>query len=509
MSCDVGKRRMYRCYIPAVEGVWAPAVHSNCRHNEWAALALRTMGRTPVEPENWPDRGLKQLYDELVLLLRRKCVTRMSTTDVVNGYTGRMRVKYEEAARSLDDHELGPEDYKLSAFLKGEKFNPAAKVSKPRMINPRSSRYNLVLATYLKPLEHTLWRYWLVGEGTYKTRMSGKGLTLPARAKLIEEKMRSVGDCVVVEVDGKAFEAHVTREQLKDLEHDLYKRVFKGDRQLARLLEAQLSLSGKTAGGTTFYRKGCRASGDFNTGLGNTLLMGNFVHRTMQLLALQRPWTILADGDNCLLFVSRSELSLLSRFQEVMSTICSHEMTVEKPAYKLEEVVFGQSQPVRTAGGLSMVRNPYKVLSGAFCGYRHFHSKAFAVRLVRGIALAERSLSRGLPVLGPYFGRVCELTNGIRTPRDMSLFLEGHLLMAPPDPGELPITAEARESFSTAFGIGAVEQVALERALLAGLDRDFLRVFRDGLWLSRLTRVVHGAGSSAENTRDDLYLDSR
>jgi hypothetical protein len=512
MSCDVGKRRMYRCYVPAVEGVWAPAVHSNCKHNEWAALALRTMGATPEDPMYGPDgpweAGLHRNVVRLGVLLKQKGVARMSVRTVVESYTGRMRVKYETAALSLQDEELGARDFKLSAFLKGEKFNPSAKVSKPRMINPRSSRYNLLLATYLKPLEHTLWKYWMVGSGCKPTRMSGKGLTLPARAKLIEEKMGSVGDCVVVEVDGKAFEAHVTRRQLADLEHRVYKSVFKGDRQLARLLEAQLTLTGRTAGGTTFHREGCRASGDFNTGLGNTLLMGSFVQRTMELLPLCKPWTVLADGDNCLLFVSREELSVLDHFQATMSRVCAHEMTVEKPADKLERVVFGQSQPVRTAGGLSMVRNPFKVLSGAFCGYRHFHDAKFAPKLIRGIALAERSLSRGLPVLGPYFERVCELTAGIKTPRDLSLFLEGHLLLAPPDPGWLPITSEARESFSTAFGIGAVEQVELERVLVEGLDRDFLRTIRSGAWLERLEVVVHGRGSDAENTRDDLFFDA-
>jgi hypothetical protein len=466
------------------------------------------MGVTPDDPSGGWDEGLLKNLRNLATLLKVKQVTRMPTRRVVEGYTGRLRRRYEIAAASLISDELGADDFRLSAFLKGEKFNPSAKISKPRMINPRSPRYNLVLATYLKPLEHTLWKHWLVGVGCEPTRMSGKGLTLAERAALIERKMKSVGDCAVVEVDGKAFEAHVTRRQLRELEHKLYRSVYRGDTQLARLLEVQLALSGKTAGGTTFRRSGCRASGDFNTGLGNTLLMGSFVQRAMELLRLDGPWTILADGDNCLLFVTRRELSRLDGFSPVLSSLCAHEMTVERPAFKLEEVVFGQSQPVRTAGGLQMVRNPFKVLSGAFCGYRHFHDAKFSVSLIRGIALAERSLARGLPVLGPYFSRVCELTAGVKTPRNLSDFLEGHLLLAPPDPGELPITAEARESFRTAFGMGQVEQVALEGALLEGLDRDFLRVVRGGLWLRNCVEVVHGRKAQAENSGQRLFFDA-
>lgn len=507
-GCSPGKRRMYRCYVPSVEGVWAPAVHSNCLHNEWAALALRTMGETPSDPLAW-DINTVRVFRGLRVKVARMGMKPWSLGRVAASYKGRLGQRYVEALESLEGEGaemLGHRDYKLSAFLKGEKFNPTAKVSKPRMICPRSSRYNLVLSSYLKPLEHALWKRWKCGNLCAPTRVSGKGLNGVARAALIDRKMRSIGDAAVFEVDGKAFEAHVSSKQLR-LEHGVYKAAYPGDRQLRDLLEVQLKLKGKTSGGIRFQREGCRASGDTNTGMGNTVLMGGFTISALQQIAPDSRWTILADGDNALLFVERLLVERVrAAFGPVISQICGHEMTVERPVHTLEEVVFGQSQPCFAAGRYTMVRNPWKVLSGAFCGYRHFHEPRFAKDLISGIAMAERSWTRGLPVLGPYFSRVCELGRSWRTSRNLDDFLEGHLINLPPDPGETPISLESRVSFEMAFGVDPPGQLLLERLLIEGLDGEFVDVVESARWLTTVSEVAHGKPQAGgDNTKLELF----
>jgi len=509
---------MYRCFVPVLEGLWAPAVHSNCRHNEMAALVLRTMGRTPDDPKPCTKGGnpwasvpvVHEYFKSLRVLVKRKNVDRMSFEAVIAGYSGALARRYKEALVKLKDEGLSKHDYLLSGFLKGEKFNPLAKVSKPRMINPRSPKYNLVLASYLKPLEHALWRHWKVGHNCEATRVSGKGLTSFERASLIEAKMASVGsDVVVMEVDGVAFEAHVTEAQLSFLEHSVYRAAYPGDHQLRRLLKAQLKLKGKTAGGVKYERPGCRASGDFNTGLGNTLLMGSFVICTMVTLNLVRPWTVLADGDNCLLFVTREDLRYVEReFQGAMSKLCAHEMTVEKPVAHLEGVTFGQSNPVRTARGPVMVRNPWKVLSGAFCGYRYFNEPRFSPSLLRGIALAERAVCTGVPLLGPYFERASHLLRHFRLPTDLDKFLEGHLLGVDLSTPTSPVTLEARVSFDLAFGVGIDEQLRIEADLIAQLDTYLLPVVKEARWLKNITHPSHGKGHEGANSGEQFTLDA-
>nr|WNM95047.1 MAG: RNA-dependent RNA polymerase [Diaporthe helianthi umbravirus 1] len=501
---------MYRAYVPAEEGVWAPACYANCRENELAALKLRTMGPTPDDPLEWP-ASVGRAFAGLRRLARVVCVDKWDVWQTAQSYSGRLRRRYLEAARSLEtDGWISKDDYRLSAFLKGEKHNPRLKRGKPRMICPRSPRYNLVLASYLKPLEHALWKRWRFGLGVLPTRVSAKGLNSEARARLIERKMESVGDCVVFEVDGKAFEAHVTGYQL-DLEAAVYKAAYPGDRELAGLLSVQRKLVGKTAGGIRFSRVGARASGDFNTGMGNTLLMGGFVTAALSDFAASRPdlrCTILVDGDNALLFVSANYASSLHQlFPELVRSVSAHEMAVEKPTTVIERVIFGQSQPVRTAGGLRMVRNVWKTLSGAFCGHRHYHDRAFAPRLMHEIALAELALSKGVPVLQPYFKACVDALAGYKRVRDPSAFLEGHLLGVTTDGKVGEITLDARLSFEQAFGISVEDQLGLEARLVSGVRHDMGRVVRDAQWLRVVVECYDGRDADETDDHwDQLYL---
>lgn len=496
---------MYRVFVPQVEGVWAPAVHSNCLHNEWASLSLRTMGQTPSDPHDMASL-VGKIFNGHKTLLRRKLVQRWSLDQVVSSYKGRLARRYTKAKIEMEVTGLEPDDWRLSPFLKGEKFNPLIKTSKPRMINPRGPKYNLVLASFLKPVEHLLWKHWKHGHLCQKTRVSGKALNGRQRANLIQKKWQSVGDCVAVEVDGKAFEAHVTREQLL-LEHSVYKAAY-SDPLLARLLEKQLVLRGKTAGGIKFSRPGSRASGDFNTGLGNTMLMGSFVIAAMTSMDLEVPWSVLADGDNCLLFLHRSSYEdVIRRFPQALSSFCGHEMTIEKPAFTLEKVTFGQCQPVLTSAGYTMVRNPFKVLSGAFSGYRYFNEPVMAEKLLKAIAQAELSLNRGVPLLQTYFSRALSLLDRVKNLRAPADFLEGHLVHANSTTDLLPVTAEVRASFERAFDLDAESQIALEKRLLICLQ-ELPVVLRERRWLRRVVQPVHGPpGSQHEDSNDYLWLD--
>jgi hypothetical protein len=318
-----------------------------------------------------------------------------------------------------------------------------------------------------------------------------------------------VGDCVAFEVDGKAFEAHVEVSQLK-MEHRVYKAAFPCDSELGFLLSKQLNLRGMTKGKVRYFRKGCRASGDYNTGMGNTILMGIFSIAALSKMGLTKPWTLLGDGDNCLIFVHRSEAKrVVSGFGGAVSEVCSHEMTVEKPTMRVEGLTFGQSQPVRTATGLRMVRNIYKTLGSAFCGHRHYHDKIFGPRVLRSVILAERALSKGVPVVGPYFEEAERLTRNWSALKDPSLYLEGHLLDLPPDRGASPITSDVRRSFEWAFDLNPDEQRALEASLVRQL-RVLPGILTSGAWLDVVHEVTHGRTTEGGfDERDWLYWDGR
>lgn len=487
---------MYWCHVPEVEGCWAPAVHSNCIHNEHRALVMRTLGPTPAYPAN---NYARRIYRDFRRLVRRAELVPWTEEKVVESYSGRLAIRYEQARISLvEDGTLSSADKTLKSFVKAEKFNPLLKASKPRLINARSPRFNLRLATWLKPLEHCFWRALKSRcRGVRKTRVVGKGLNGKRRAKLIADKMEAVGHgCTVFEVDGIAFEAHVTLDEIQ-FEHGVYLAAYSDDPELAATLKCQQKLKGVTSCGIKYERPGCRASGDFNTGLGNTLVMLGSVFAAMDLLkdrGFSAKWDVLADGDNCLVFVERRGADELYReFAPAVSAVSGQELTVEKPVQLLEEVVFGQSHPVFNGREYVMVRDVFKTLSYAFSGYRHYRDYArHGVRVLKAIAECETALAIGVPVLQAYFSGALRKLQHVPDLTDPTQFLEARHIEAYRSLGGTdihkvleqvrPISDDARISFSKAFGIDVGAQLELEESLVRGISFPHEEGFLAKVW---------------------------
>jgi hypothetical protein len=446
-----------------------------------------------------------------------------------------MRLRYQRALESLaTDGELSKDDFRLEAFLKGEKFNPLQKtISKPRMIFARSPRYNLELATYLKPLEKALWRS-LRGQermGMASIRQVGKGLNGPQRAAIIARKMANVGEgCVVFEVDGKSFEAHVTQEDLL-LEHSVYRAAYPGDQHLSRMLDVQTVLKGKTMNGLKFRREGARASGDFNTGLGNSVVMLCACRATMDLIESEQGLIrhdLLVDGDNALIFVEGAKADLVwKQFAAKTRVVSPQELAVENPVDVLERVVFGQSKPVFNGENYTMVREPYKVLSNAFSGYRHYDQYTHGLRVLKCVASCELALSKGIPVLQAYFARAVYLLASVPDLDSPDFFLDGRLYEGLKllrlrgerwaDVKPTPVTAEARRSFAEAWGIDVERQLMLEKQLVEELEFPYVSRGWSGFrrWFSKseLTwesvRVTDGHDGEGSLRSIVSFLDSR
>lgn len=460
------------------EGCWVPSVHSVCPHNEIAALLRRSLAPLPARVFEEVGPSVQRCFRTLVSMASRYPESTWGHLQVAHTYTGAMRRRYVEAERSLRvDGPVARRDWYLRPFLKAEKFNGGAKLAKPRLIFPRSPRYNLDLAARLKPFEHWLW-----GRLTARTfstggvgRVVAKGLNPVQRANLIKRKMENLDDCVVVEADGAAFEAHVGLSQLR-WEHAVYKAAFPGDRGLVRLLRAQECLEGTLPCGAKFSRLGGRASGDFNTGMGNSLIM------LVVVVAVLRhhnvPFDVLVDGDNALVFLRGADSKrVMSVFAQQVLDCSGHEVTLEKPVRVLEEVRFGRSAPVYAGGCWRMVRDWRSVLSGALSSHRWLREPRFIPEWIRGVAAAELSLARGVPVLQAWalgLQRRWGGPEGVRAHPHADLLFRGAWFAT----GEeaLEVSAEARLSFERAFGLDPEAQVRLEDML--GKPSDFT-----GQWL--------------------------
>jgi hypothetical protein len=408
-----------------------------------------------------------------VLKGRIGSVERWSYDQVVDSYSpGRLRRRYEIARDSLGlDGEAVYLDSRVSAFVKAEKINAYSKLTKPRVIMGRSPRYNLELASFLKPLEHAMYGALRgFGETSTRTRLIAKGLNQRERAVLIQRKMASIPSCEVMEVDAKAFEAHVAEWSLRE-EHQVYEAFYVGSNRLRKLLSWQRNNRGSFRSGLSFSVKGCRASGDFNTGLGNTLIMCCLALVSARLVARKLSvksvaWDFLADGDNVVLFLPPSDRSTWERCLPEAFLSCGFEATLSPAVSEFEKVEFGQSRPVLGPGGFRLVRNPWKVLSGAFCSHRHYHDMVGGVNVLRSVAQCESVLNEGIPVLQEFahamlrrlgpgrFSSVHELDHYVyQRVVSTSGWQERHWV---------EVSLESRLSFAKAWGIPIEEQLDLE-----------------------------------------------
>lgn len=475
-SCSDSKRRQRTVHL-GVPSSWVPVVHSVCPHNEIAALCLRSLA--PLPPSVFEPLGpsTEAVFRRLRRLVGAYGGVRWSDLQTALSYSGALQRRYLEAERSLRvDGPVTSADSYLRPFLKAEKGVYGPKFPKPRMIFPRSPRYNLRLASRLKPFEHWLWgfltarRLFKAGEG----RVVAKGLNPRQRANLIARKFKALDSCVVFEVDGKAWEAHVGPHQLK-AEHAVYESAFPRDWELRRLLREQLELRGKLPCGAKFSRPGGRASGDFNTGMGNSLTMLCVVVGALTSFGV--PFDVLVDGDNALVFLRGEDSGrVLCGFAEHVLADSGHEVSLESPVSVMEEIRFGQSAPVNLGRGRGwcMVRDYRKVLSGALSSHRWLREPRFAAEWIRGVAACELSLARGVPVLQEWALQLQAFMGGpggVRAHPYTDYFVIGAWFAD--HRASLCVSSETRVSFERAFGLEPEAQVLLERGFSSAIRRAF------------------------------------
>lgn len=471
--CDeLGSRFEYRCYTPELEGVWHPQVHRSCAHNAVRGLELRTLGVTPLPTvEGFSEFTTAMREVRGVLRSRVETPQRYSYDQVISSYSvSRLRARYEMAKGSLVSDPIRQEDASVEAFVKAEKLN-CYKLSKPRVIMGRSPRYNLQLATFLKPLEHAVYpafRGW--GRMYTRTRLIAKGLNGEERASLLRRKMLSHPNMVCFEVDCKSFEAHLTLSMLRE-EHGVYRHLFP-DSELSRLLRWQEKFRGRFRNGVRYRAKGVRASGDFNTGLGNTLIMCALVVAVGRSLSTR--FDFLADGDNAVVFVAQSDLHLWLRELPRLFLSMGHEAEIGVASSEVSGIVFGQSKPLCVNGRWTMVRNPYRVMSNAFCGHQHYGEMRGGLSVLKSVAYCESVLNRGVPVLQAFAHAMLVRLRSVPFVRqgfDLGNY-EYQRVVSLSDRWALAnvevISNESRLLFEKSWGISVEEQLVMEASFSVG-----------------------------------------
>jgi hypothetical protein len=385
---------------------------------------------------------------------------KMTLRQTVDSYRGHKRRRYEAAKLKYETWGFDVRDAHLSAFVKFEKQD----VNKaPRIINPRSPVYNLLLARYLKHAEHHYFDAINGAFGGHTPATVIKGFNADISASILRAKWDRFMDPVAVGLDASKFDMHVSLRALR-YEHSFYMSLFPGDGHLRALLAHQLRNRGVAYapdGRVKFAMEGTRASGDINTSLGNCILMCAMVysyaeHRGVKL-------ELCNNGDDCVVIMERSDLTRFSVGLDVWFRGKGFAMQVETPVDEFERIVFCQTSPVQLSTGWRMLRNPRTCVEKDTMCLLPILSTCFYRKWLYAVGDAGAKLYAGAPVVGHMYKRFKE--HGLPpTERFVThLFKNTSWLERTDGLQASEIDARARCSYYYAFGILPDEQLAMEK----------------------------------------------
>lgn len=440
-------------------------MHEGCACNELIGITNRVLGETPP-PKEEAIRAMRKEIDRMSDRVRQLKPLKLS--EVVETFTGAKRALYQRAYESLQVDPLTRDDARIKAFVKAEKLNPGAKVNPdPRMIQARNPRYNLVIAKYLRPIEHYIYAL----RGPSKLRQVAKGLNQVDRATLLKQKFARFADPVCLSLDASRFDKHVSEPVLR-LEHRFYTNLMPNEPELNLLLNYQISNKCRSRNGFKYICKGGRMSGDINTALGNCLIMVAMTRTNMRRLSDQIGekigYELMDDGDDCLVVTERCHLPHVIGGLPKLFLDCGFVLKVEGVTDNMRQVDFCQSRMAIGAGGDIMVRDWRKVLSHACVGVKQWLDPKCVRGMIGLVGECELALSAGVPILQEFALALSRIAGGqklhernlVGTGYEYRLRMEQQRYTSP-----VEITDEARLAFEEAFDTPIWEQLHVEQYL--------------------------------------------
>lgn len=509
------KQRVVTEYLnPLTSSLWDNdphnVSHQNCRHSAIDAVKRRHYKKDLPRPSQLGRQELERAF----CWLKRECrklglfpgnVTPWTPEEVVETRAPAKKATYQRAFDSLLVHPVNKKDSYVQAFIKHEK-GPAYQNNhdptqhKPsRLIQHRHERYCARLAQFLGPVEHAL--YQLRWHGT---AIFGKSLNQYQTADEIVGANQPGTRYFML--DHSSFDAHVSGHLL-ELEHRLYLWLYKNDRDLMQLLDWQKTNRVHLVGGLRFdtmdiqkllrkwvytrrgveiIRPKCpprtraiiqryfanpedaeftwpgRMSGDFNTGLGNSIINCLVLYAFAYRNGLHRDprYRFCVNGDDCWGTIPLSfKMPDYTQFQDWGMTT-----KLEGEAYYPEGVKYCQAAPVRTSEGWMMVRDYRRVLNRLPYTIRRYTGKAWD-EYARGVADCEIALGLGIPILDSIARSLDDQFADVRR-RIIDRGDEYGYAMAMKAKRNRVMTEEVRTSYALAYDISPDDQIAIERMIL-------------------------------------------
>lgn len=392
------------------------------------------------------------------ILRESRWTPKVSPEQFVEMYRGRKRTIYENALPEFYTSGVQKKHARAVSFVKCEKVK---RTGAPRCIQPRHPVYNIGVGCYLKPNEHGLYEAITRAFGD-ETPVVMKGFNVRQIADILKTKWDVFGKCVVVGLDAKRFDMHVSRSML-EWEHSIYLILSGKDKELTRLLKMQLDNEGVgycEDGKLRYKVSGRRFSGDMNTALGNCLIMCALVYE----FAHERGVDIRLgnNGDDCVVFMEARDLDRFNEGLENWFLELGFRMAVEPPVYRFSDVEFCQMHPVETVHGWTMVRNFEVAREKDSLSIIPLDSEKMFRKWIFAVGQGGLALTSGVPVFQEMY--VMYMRNGLASNVDKHpAMASGARLLARGLAAEVSVVTDmARVTFFEAWGVTPDEQLAIE-----------------------------------------------
>lgn len=390
--------------------------------------------------------------------------TPWSAEEFCSTYVGRRATVYREAAESLQRQPVRRADANSDSFLKAEKVPFYAKADPaPRLIHPRSPRYNVAVGVFLKKIEHMVYRQ---VDKVWQSRTILKGYNAQQVGRIMARKWSKFRRPVAIGLDASRFDQHVSTDALI-WEHERYLGFFSPSlrEELAELLRWQLSTkcTARCRDGRVKYRvDGMRFSGDMNTGMGNCLLMSAMVWCWCRRAGVKAQ--LANNGDDCVLIVEEGQLRQLDLCEMVKwFRSLGFTMKVEEPVRDLEKVEFCQTHPVFDGCDWVMVRKHRHATAKDCISIKPLDSASVFDKWRLSVGLAGLSLTGGIPCQQEFYVALARGARGEQLRGDPTLETGFMRLARGMERSYATPTPVARYSYWLAFGVTPDEQEALER----------------------------------------------
>jgi hypothetical protein len=383
----------------------------------------------------------------------------------VETFRGRKAAMYSKALESiLLGNGVDKKDAEIQVFVKCEKTDFTSKVDPvPRVISPRSTRYNIEVGRYLRRIEEPIFKS--IGE-VFGHQTVIKGCDAVKSARLLREKWEMFTSPVAIGLDASRFDQHVSQAALM-YEHSVYVNCFAHSHhkeKLAKLLSYQLQniCRGYTPNGKLKYTTdGGRMSGDMNTSLGNCLIMCSMIKAFLDERKIKGQ--LANNGDDCVVFIEKKDLPSFQRDLDAWFVAMGFNMVTETPVYNFEEIEFCQTKPIWDGEKYIMCRNPHTALAKDTVFMQPFQTTKVVRAWMDAVGQGGLALTSGLPVFQAFYQMY--VRNGLKSDKNLNreTFSWGvRHLIGDLNPNVRTVLPETRASFYYAFGITPDAQIALE-----------------------------------------------